>query len=162
MLQTKHASKLILLASTAFLFGCNQESETASTKNTSSSHDISNATSVAEDLTTPQTASSELQQSSSAISICLACHSMSDPSKGKSIRLGGPSLWGIVDRKVGSISGYPYSESMKKSDISWTQENLASFIESPQDMFPGNNMAFLGVPNEEDRSEILNYLNTLK
>lgn len=92
---------------------------------------------------------------------CAACHSIVDPTNVKTIRLGGPNLWGVVGRSAGAESGFPYSSSMANSDIVWTPERLDAFLENPQELLPGNSMAYLGMPRIEDRRAMISYLETL-
>ena len=43
----------------------------------------------------------------------------------------GPKMCGVIGRKAGSVSGYPYSEAMKKADLTWTEAELDEFLKSP-------------------------------
>ena len=50
---------------------------------------------------------------------CRECHSI----KANDNRLG-PSLSGVYGRKAGSVEGFPYSNAMKTSDLTWDESTL--------------------------------------
>jgi len=85
---------------------------------------------------------------------CRTCHTVKEGDN----RLG-PSLAGLIGRKAGSLSGYPYSDAMKKSGVVWDAATLDRFIEHPDAVVPGNNMKpFPGLPSPDDRAAIIAYL----
>jgi nitrite reductase (NO-forming) len=81
------------------------------------------------------------------------CHSL-EPGK----NLLGPSLAGIVGRKVGAEPGYSYSPAMKQADIVWDAKMLDSYLADPQKMVPGNKMPFPGLKTEHDRADVIAFL----
>lgn len=87
---------------------------------------------------------------------CTVCHSV-QPAPGKV----GPPLAGVAGRKAGTAPGYAYSNAMKTSGITWTQDQLDAFIKAPGKAVPGTKM-LLGAPNAEERSAVIQYLTTLK
>lgn len=86
---------------------------------------------------------------------CRECHSAD---KGDN-RLG-PSLYGVVGRKAGSIPNFSYSEALKDSGITWTEKNLNAWITNPNAVVPGNNMGaiFSGLQDAKARAKIIEYL----
>ena len=87
---------------------------------------------------------------------CSSCHSMTPGENGI-----GPSLAGVAGRKAGTSAGYAYSPAMSSSEVIWTAENLASHIEKPKELIPGNRMGGLfprGVQDAKKRGEIVAYL----
>lgn len=74
----------------------------------------------------------------------------------------GPSLWGVVGRPSASIADYNYSDAMKNAHKVWTPDVLFVYLEGPQKMVPGTKMAFAGLPNPQDRKNVIAYLETLK
>jgi cytochrome c len=88
---------------------------------------------------------------------CQACHDFSKDGKAKV----GPPLWGVVGRKVASIPGFGYSDTLKNMGGDWTYDRLYQFIRGPQEMEPGTKMTFPGDKNPDHRADILAYLQTL-
>ena len=86
---------------------------------------------------------------------CIGCHSVS---KGGSNKIG-PALWGVIGRKVGSISGYKYSKAMSRFGKNWDFEAMNNFLIKPKNYIKGNKMAFAGISKEKDRASLILYLN---
>ena len=86
---------------------------------------------------------------------CRTCHSVREGDN----RLG-PSLYGVIGRKAGSLPGYNnYSESMKKAELVWDKSILDRFIANPDRVVPGNNMKpYGGIASTEERAKIIAYL----
>jgi len=74
----------------------------------------------------------------------------------------GPSLFGVVGRKAGSVPSYSYSDAMKDSGLTWDDATLDSYLAGPRAKVPGTKMTFAGFPNASDRADVIAYLNTLK
>ena len=60
------------------------------------------------------------------------------------------------------MPGFHYSEAMKSSTVVWDKETLDAFIMAPQKALPGTVMPFPGIPSQEERSDLIAYLETLK
>jgi cytochrome c len=74
----------------------------------------------------------------------------------------GPHLNGIVDRQKGASAGYAYSEALLAvASEAWTPENLDGFLEDPKGYMPGTKMAFAGLPDAEERANLIAYLATV-
>jgi len=82
---------------------------------------------------------------------CQLCHSIERD-------LVGPRHLGLFGRKAGSIAGYAYSAAMKNSGITWSEDTLNQFLSGPQGYVPGTRMTFTGLPNEQDRADVIAYL----
>jgi cytochrome c len=87
---------------------------------------------------------------------CKVCHTVEDQ-KNKI----GPYLDGVVGRKAGTAEGYNYSEAMKNAGIVWDEANLDKYLAKPKDFVPHNKMAFIGLPKEEDRQNVIAYLKSV-
>ena len=74
----------------------------------------------------------------------------------------GPSLFGVVGRKSGTAPGYNYSEAMKNANKTWDEASLNAYLTDPKAVVPGNKMSFAGLPNADDRANVIAYLATLK
>jgi cytochrome c len=85
---------------------------------------------------------------------CRQCHS----ARAGDNRLG-PSLYGVVGRKSGSLPNYGFSDSMKSASIVWDKDNLDKFIADPDQVVPGHNMKpFSGITSADERVKIISYL----
>ena len=69
-------------------------------------------------------------------------------------------LRGVYGRKAASVSGFEYSEALKKVDARWDEERLEKWLTDPEQMAPGTDMAFR-VANSEERAALIAYLKTL-
>lgn len=87
---------------------------------------------------------------------CGLCH---DTAAGKN-RVG-PSLFGVVGRKSGSVEGFHYSDANKNSGLTWDQATLDKYLTDPRGVVPGTTMTYAGVKNDETRKDIVAYLATL-
>jgi len=89
---------------------------------------------------------------------CAICHrDAKDASNGL-----GPNLFGVVNRKAGTVAGFNYSAAMKNSGITWSTDKLEAYIEHPAAVVPGNRMAFAGIRDAGQRADVVAYLATLK
>jgi cytochrome c len=85
---------------------------------------------------------------------CAACHSL-EPNRSMT----GPSLAGLWNRKAGTIATFPrYSPALKSANIVWDDKTLDEWIKDPQDLIPGNTMTFPGIPNAQQRADLLAFL----
>jgi cytochrome c len=87
---------------------------------------------------------------------CSACHQLEDGANAT-----GPHLYGVVDRPKHAADGYAYSDALLSQDGAWTPENISAFLESPRDYAPGTKMAYRGMPEVEDRANLIAYLATI-
>jgi cytochrome c len=90
-------------------------------------------------------------------SICNLCH---EAVAGKN-RVG-PSLFGVVGRKAGSLPGFSYSDANKESGITWNVDVLSHYIAAPQAIVPGTKMVYAGLKDEQKRADLISYLSTLR
>ena len=74
----------------------------------------------------------------------------------------GPTLFGLVGRKAGTVEGFRYSEANKNSGVTWTPAILNEYLVDPKKFMPGTNMAFAGLKKDDERANIIAYLETLK
>ena len=70
----------------------------------------------------------------------------------------GPNLHGVIGRKAGGAEGFDYSEAMKTSGIVWDDETLTKYLGNPRETVPGNKMAFPGIKDDKEMTDLLAYL----
>ena len=86
--------------------------------------------------------------------LCAVCHGFTGHGQG-------PNLKGVVGRPTASMEGWSYSAALQgMSDKKWTEGNIDKYLKSPADYAPGNAMAFAGLANAKDRSDVIAYLKT--
>ena len=85
---------------------------------------------------------------------CAICHLHDNSGKHST----GPNLFNVVDSKVGSKSGYPYSHALSKYFDYWTSDALNRFLANPTSSAPGTTMAFAGLKKAEDREAVICFL----
>jgi cytochrome c len=73
----------------------------------------------------------------------------------------GPSLFGVVGRKAGSVPGFHYSEANRNSHLSWDPTALDRYLENPRGVIPGTLMFFPGLKDAQKRQDVIAYLETL-
>ena len=86
---------------------------------------------------------------------CLACHSIE---KGGPNKIG-PNIFGVLNRKAGSVSGYKYSKAMLAYGKVWSFEEMDGFLTKPKDWIKGTKMSFMGLKSAKDRSAVILYMN---
>ena len=90
-------------------------------------------------------------------SYCSICHSV-QPGK----NMVGPSLFGVVGRKSGSVPGFRYSPANQSANITWDQATLDKYLQSPRSVIPGTIMTYAGLKDDTKRADLIAYLATLK
>jgi cytochrome c len=81
---------------------------------------------------------------------CTGCHALDNEKTG-------PRLRGVFGRPAASVPTFPYSESLRKSGVTWDSISLDKWLTDPDGFVPDNDMAFR-VPNKEERAAIIGYL----
>ncbi len=88
---------------------------------------------------------------------CAACHSIKEGENKI-----GPSLHGVVGRSSHSIEGFNYSEPMKAYNVTWDAPTLDHYLTDPRGVVPGTKMIFVGLKKDDERANVIAYLETLK
>jgi len=84
---------------------------------------------------------------------CSGCHG-TDSSKE------GPRLRGVLGRRAGTVAGFQYSEALRNSGITWTEDLLAKWLENPEALVRDNDMEFR-VSNADERAALVAWLKSL-
>jgi cytochrome c len=102
-------------------------------------------------------AKSDVAKGETTAAICKACHAF-EASAPSPI---GPNLHNVVGRKIASVEGFNYSPALKaKAGETWTYEHLDAMIHKPADFAPGTLMAFPGLPDAQQRADVIAFLRT--
>ena len=87
---------------------------------------------------------------------CSICHTV-QPGR----NLVGPSLFGVINRHSGQVSGFRYSTANLQSGLTWDPATLDRYLAAPRKVVPGTIMTFPGLPDPEKRAAVIAYLETL-
>jgi cytochrome c len=95
------------------------------------------------------------------MSSCKTCHGATK--EDNSLAMVGPSLFGVVGRKAGTVrSMLGPSESLKKYGVTWSTETLDEFLSNPLAILaPDTAMAGV-LKDPQQRADVIAYLATLK
>src|SRR6476469_4244410 len=87
--------------------------------------------------------------------ICKACHAFEAGAPSPI----GPNLHNVVGRKIASVEGFNYSPALKAhAGEVWSYENLNHWITNPQAFASGTTMAFPGLPDAQQRADVIAFL----
>ena len=86
---------------------------------------------------------------------CVACHTLG-PDGGERA---GPTLHGVIGRRIGGLPGYAYSPGFAGRDITWSKETIARLFElGPAAFTPGTKMPEQRVTSPEDRAALVDFI----
>lgn len=86
---------------------------------------------------------------------CKACHGLTASDSNRA----GPTLHGIMGRRIAQVPGYPYSDALKRLDIEWSKETIARLFEvGPNAYLPGTKMPEQTISSAEDRKALVDWL----
>jgi cytochrome c len=86
---------------------------------------------------------------------CVACHTLGADQANRA----GPTLAGIFGRRIATVPGYNFSESLKRLDIVWTPETVSKLFEiGPSAYTPGTKMPEQRIGSEQDRAALVQFL----
>lgn len=84
---------------------------------------------------------------------CAACHTLSED-----VQRAGPTLHGVMGRRIATAKNYIYSEALTKLNIVWSKDTIAKLFEiGPHAYTPGTKMPEQRL-NENDRQALVDFL----
>ena len=89
---------------------------------------------------------------------CSSCHTINEGGPNKQ----GPNLYNVMNKKSGQVQGFKYTKANKESGVVWNNENMFNYLTNPKKFIKGTNMAFPGFKKEQDRLDVIAYLNSAK
>ena len=101
-------------------------------------------------------AAGDVEKGKAVFKRCQVCH-VHDTKTNKV----GPHLGDVVGRKAGSVEGFHYSDAMKKKGeegLTWTEENIATYLKDPKAFVPGNKMVFVGLKKDDEIADVIAFL----
>ncbi|HZU24839.1 MAG TPA: c-type cytochrome [Bryobacteraceae bacterium] len=84
---------------------------------------------------------------------CSKCHALDADKEG-------PRLRGVYGRAAASVASFQYSDALKKSHITWSDDTLDKWLTDPSGFVPDTYMAF-HLSNKRDRQAVIDYLRGL-
>jgi cytochrome c len=86
---------------------------------------------------------------------CAACHALSKDDGPRA----GPSLHGVMGRRIATLEGYNFSPALRGMDIVWTKDTVARLFEiGPNAMTPGTKMPEQVIISADDRRALVDWL----
>jgi cytochrome c len=73
----------------------------------------------------------------------------------------GPTLFGVIGRRSGSVPSFNYTADHKKLDVTWNVATLDKYLANPRAMVPDTSMIYAGLKNDAERADLIAYLETL-
>ncbi|TRT85056.1 MAG: c-type cytochrome, partial [Microcystis aeruginosa Ma_OC_H_19870700_S124] len=90
--------------------------------------------------------------------LCAACHIVTAEGR----RTPGPSLFGVAGRRSGALDGFRFSAASRDANVEWKRDSLDAYLKNPREFMPGTTMAMPGVRGDDERANIVAYLETLR
>ncbi|MEJ0065566.1 MAG: cytochrome c family protein [Caulobacteraceae bacterium] len=98
----------------------------------------------------------DLSNGEAKFAVCRSCHTTSPGGDDMT----GPNLWGIFGRKAGSKASFTYSDDLKNAGWTWDADRINQWITNPHAVLAGTKMTFVGMPDANDRRDVVAFLKT--
>jgi cytochrome c len=89
---------------------------------------------------------------------CYSCHSVD---ANETAKLSGPSLYRIIGRPAGSLTGFAYSDAVKTQGamgLVWDVKTLDRYLADPETVVAGTLMSAAPMRDEQERADVIAYL----
>ncbi len=102
-------------------------------------------------------ASADLKKGEQSFKKCQSCHSVN---QGGANGIG-PNLFGVAGEAVAADrGGFAFSDDLKKHGGNWDAATLDAWLKSPKAFAAGTKMTFAGLPDQQERANVIAYLNS--
>jgi cytochrome c len=86
---------------------------------------------------------------------CSACHTLTKDGGNRA----GPSLYGVIGRRIGTAPGYHYSPDFARHNIIWSKDEISRLFElGPAIVTPGTKMPEQKVTSQKDREALVDFI----
>lgn len=153
----KYSSQIVALGLAGLLAGCGSEPAPEPVEQIVVREPGAAAPSVNEAGTPPEAAAAGLDlvtNGKAAFAVCAGCHAVEKGAPAQS----GPNLHGVVGSEAGKAEGYPFSEALASSGITWTESELDAYLENPTGKVPGTTMVAGAIADAAQRKAVIAYL----
>lgn len=88
---------------------------------------------------------------------CAACHTINQGGANGV----GPNLYATLGEPIGQgKGGFPFTDALKGIGGNWDFDKMDAWLTSPRAFATGTKMTFAGLPNGQDRANVIAYLNS--
>lgn len=95
---------------------------------------------------------------------CAVCHALDPGGLAPAAAQVGPSLYGLYGARIGAVAGFDYSDvfqGLYSTGLAWSAARLNMFLADPGGVAPGTAMDIAGVPDAQDRANIIAFIRSL-
>jgi cytochrome c len=89
---------------------------------------------------------------------CAGCHGLEASTR----RMPGPSLYGVIGRRAGTLAGFDFSEAMiaagRDRNLVWSEATLADYLDDTDAYVPGTAMGYLRITDPDDKQALIAYI----
>lgn len=96
----------------------------------------------------------DVQKGERSFNKCVACHAVGPRAENRI----GPQLNGLDGRRAGSVPNFSYSDAIRTSGFTWSEEAFGEYIRNPAGKFPGTRMTFAGIKSDQEIRDLWAYV----
>jgi len=103
----------------------------------------------------PAYANADLNNGRNKFELCRQCHTIVKDGP----NMTGPNLYGVFGKPAATNrSDFAYSDGLKASGLTWNAAGLDTWITDPRAVAPRTKMSFPGMPDPNDRRDVIAYV----
>jgi cytochrome c len=101
-------------------------------------------------------ATADAERGANVYKKCASCHTIAQGGPNGI----GPNLWHVMGETIGQgRAGFAFSSALASHGGKWDFESMNAWLIKPSKFAPGTKMTFAGLPNPQDRADLMVYLN---